>query len=255
MLLRVMDCDLQSKAQKRLAKCIGVFDLSDVSITSLRDPEFDMRHQRDVFNFFKSICCEINGSQYVVNAPWVIVKIFRVVASVLPQNFVNKLHLMDGDGGADPDFVETVGGKAQWQQLLTSRVGLVHGHTEQPTGRADIGPGQSFEKFVDVSAGHTVIWSFSIEAGYADSFLGKSDIAFTASLMQLPDGSEEAADSGVAGSQCDAVQVEQVIEAGGAEVTGRYHAEQPGCLVLCWSNEHSTVRSKSVRYKVEVSRA
>eukprot|EP00971_Amphidinium_carterae_P003510 69430-Amphidinium_carterae.1 len=53
------------------------------------------RHQRDVFNFFKSICCEINGSQYVVNAPWVIVKIFRVVASVLPQNFVNKLHLMD----------------------------------------------------------------------------------------------------------------------------------------------------------------
>eukprot|EP00971_Amphidinium_carterae_P013934 274259-Amphidinium_carterae.1 len=36
--------DLPSNlAQKRLAKCIGVFDLSDVSITSLRDPEFDMR--------------------------------------------------------------------------------------------------------------------------------------------------------------------------------------------------------------------
>jgi len=259
MVLKVMDCDHQSAVQGRVVKCINIFDLCDCSITGLRDPEFDMKHQRDVFNFLKSICIEINGPQYVLNGPWILVRIFRIVAGLLPKNFLNKIHIMDGDGSSDPAFVEVVGGEAQLQQLLASRVGLCNlGSDAENKGRADIGAGQVFEKFVDVAGGQRLQWRFSVEAGYADSFLGKSDVGFSVSLVDIPDKIDEtedaAADDGAEdeeGSVGTTIEAESMVEASNPEVTGYYNAEKPGCIVLRWSNEHSSLRGKTVCYTVE----
>ena len=68
-----------------------------------------------------------------MNAPWVAVKAFNWFQSLVPERFSRKLVLLDGDGTADPDFLDLVG-ESQLKHLLATRVGLLSGEDRVTMG-------------------------------------------------------------------------------------------------------------------------
>ena len=126
--LRAIEAQKLSEAQHRMAKCIAIVDLQGSGIGTTGVPKveaFDEPNQKNVA-FMRQIIIDILGPVYVLNAPWVAVKAFNWFKSLVPERFSRKLVLLDGDGTADPDFLELVG-ESQLKHLLATRVGLLEG--------------------------------------------------------------------------------------------------------------------------------
>ena len=95
---------------------------------------FDDPNQKNVA-FMREIIIDILGPVYVLNAPWVAVKAFNWFQSLVPERFSRKLVLLDGDGTADPDFMDLVG-ESQLKHLLATRVGLLAGEVRITGGHS-----------------------------------------------------------------------------------------------------------------------
>jgi hypothetical protein len=252
--LTLMRCLFLSRAshlQGRIVKAICIWDLNDCSLSSLRMPEFMEKHQKDCSMFMQNLCIETMGHQYVVNAPWVIVRLFNLFGSLLPDKFTRKMKIMNDDGTSDTSFIEEVGGKLQLKQLLASRVGLVQG-SESPDGEPHIAAGQTFERFYDAAAGQHIQWSFELLAGSADYFLGTSDIDFSITFYELPDGFEQARPAVEEDQPGLDIAPRTRVSTSEGKQSGCYELKTCGFIMIRWSNEHSTVRAKSVRYSVSV---
>lgn len=258
-LLSLMAADQQSSIQGRIVRVINIWDLEGSSMTSLRHPEWNEKHSRDVSAFMETICIEMAGPQYVVNAPWLLVRLFNLFSTFLPEKFTRKFQIMSSDGTSYPDFYELIGGKEQLQELLASRIGLV-ALADIPEGEEDIAAGQSYEKFQDIMEGQQASWNFTVIAGYGDALFGTSDIEFRVGFYSLADVPDSAAKT-VTDESTEKTDAEDAIEDGleivapckCTRMTGNFTATKSGYLLLRWSNEHSTVRGKSIKYKVEVA--
>ena len=84
-------------------------------------------------------------------------------------------------------------------------------------------------------------------AGDGDAWLGASDIEFSASLWLHPEFAQDEQ------PEEENVVVEAVVvQASKGEVSGKYTASRDGVITLRWSNEHSRLRSKTVRYRIDL---
>lgn len=277
-LFRCMYCDSQSKAQGRLVRCICIYDLSGQSLSSLRMPEFMKPHSRDVSMFQQHISIETLGRQYVINAPWLMAKMFHLFSSLLPSAFTQKLCMLESDGSGDADFLTAVGGRVQLKQLIAGRVGLCAGLADQTSGTQEIAAGSSFDRFLDVRAGQRAVWSFEVSPGFGDGLLGTSDVEFSAKFYAFPGLSVSANAASFSTSKAEGSEVvdepfsqEQLaseeeaqqgevlvpsmwVTPSATRVEGSHLSEKDGSLMLTWSNEHSTLRGKSVIWSVEIEK-
>eukprot|EP00416_Gambierdiscus_australes_P014468 CAMPEP_0171126028 /NCGR_PEP_ID=MMETSP0766_2-20121228/112494_1 /TAXON_ID=439317 /ORGANISM="Gambierdiscus australes, Strain CAWD 149" /LENGTH=510 /DNA_ID=CAMNT_0011589033 /DNA_START=1 /DNA_END=1533 /DNA_ORIENTATION=+ len=121
-----------------------------------------------------------------MNAPWLAVKAYNCLKMFVPEKITKKMHLIDGDGLTDPNFVKAVGGETQLRQLVASRLGLVTG-TAEDTGRRDVAAGDMFQRNCDVKAGLRVEWNFAIQSGVADDWFGTSDLEFSVTALWFPE--------------------------------------------------------------------
>ncbi|CAJ1374230.1 unnamed protein product [Effrenium voratum] len=250
--LRAAEAQKLSQAQHRLAKCVTILDLHGSGIGTTGVPKvesFDEPNQKNM-KFMRQIVIDILGPVYVLNAPWVAVKAFNWFKSLVPERFSRKVILLDGDGTYDDDFVEMVG-EAQLKHLLATRIGLLSGETDADAGECSIGAGESLNKCRDLKCGETIAWSFTVESGDADGWLGVSDIVFSAKMMFHPDfNREEVEEEG----QGTLALEETTVQASNGQVTGKYTAARDGVVTLCWSNEHSRMRTKGVQFQIDLQR-
>jgi len=260
-LLRMMYAHAQSQLQGRFVRCTCIYDLSGQSIGSLRMPAFNDLHHRDVSVFMQQISSEILGRQNVINAPWFITKMFHLFSNLVPAKFTSKLHMMEHDGLSDEDFLAAIGGRVQLKQLLATRIGLCDGLKETTAGTQEIAAGSVFERFLDVRVGQRAVWSCQVSSGYGDSLLGTPDIQFTAKFLTLPGVASSASDATPSRAEHqDADEVEddgqevavETIRASVGLTKGSFVADKDGTLMLTWSNEHSTVRGKTVQWSLQV---
>lgn len=246
--LRALEAQRLSEVQHRMAKCITILDLQGSGIGATGIPkveEFDEPNQKNV-KFMREILIDILGPIYVLNAPWVAVKAFNWFKTLVPARFSRKLVLLDGDGASDLDFVELVG-EGQLKHLLATRVGLLCGEVDGDLGACTISAGESLNKVRNLKQGETISWSISVESGDADSWFGVSDILSTANMIYDDLNSE-----GNPGKEHDSALEELWVLASDGEVTREYTADRNGVIRLCWSNEHSRMRAKNLRFHIDV---
>ena len=106
--------------------------------------------------------------------------------------------------------------------------------------------GDCFQRCRDLRAGETIRWSFSVVAGDGDAWLGASDIEFSAILWLHPEFAQDEQ------PEADSVIEAKTAQASEGEVSGQYTAVRDSVITLRWSNEHSRLRSKAVRYRIDL---
>jgi len=151
-ILHVLDCDRLSEAQGRVVKVVMVVDLAGVSMTSLSNSKFDEVYDRDIARFQEELCAENMGNIYIVNAPWWVVKLFNLFSRFIPEKLTRKFYFVDGDGTADEDFLELIGGIACLQQMFSTRVGSSTDPNDVE-GEHDISAGRVYERIIDAKPG------------------------------------------------------------------------------------------------------
>lgn len=146
----------------------------------------------------------------------------------------------------------------QLKQLIATRVGLCEGLSEQTAGNQDIEAGSSFERFLDVRAGQRATWSFQVSAGDGDWLLGTSDVEFSANFYPLPDFAVPEPPTTSADSEEGEGQVlvpAMYATPATGRVEGTHIPERDGSIMLIWSNEHSSLRGKSIVWSLEVDKS
>jgi len=251
MVLRCLEAERLSRAQGRLVKVYALLDLegSGASSTGLPSaPAFDALHAAHVGPFMQEMCAEVLAPSYVLNAPWLMVKAFNWFSALVPERLSRKLKLLDGDGSDDAEFLALVG-EAQLRFLRGSRVGLLEGLEDEAEGQREIAAGEALEKRRDVAQGQRISWRFSVLAGY-DSFLGVSDLDFGATALWLPEPGE------ALGEELEEQLLpERTVTAADGEICGSLLVPRAGVVTLRWSNGHSVLRAKNLRFAVHVAPA
>merc|ERR1719343_1165839 len=178
---------------------------------------------------------------------------------MLPQRFSRKLKIMKGDGVDDPAFARLVGGEGQLKQLLRLREGLFSGDAGKVTkkrGARAVAPGEVFVHSLDIRPGERVTWDFAVLRGWADSQLGESDVRFRVDAFWNPVEASthhrQVFESLQAGSGRECLRSEERIGSSRGRVQGGHTASRSGVVWLRWSNAHSRLRSKVVRFDVRV---
>jgi len=254
MILRCIEAERLSQLRGRMVRCISIFDLEDsgIGLKGLPSvPDFDERQSRDVFEFMQNICAEILGHNYVLNAPWVMVKAYNWFRNFVPEKLSRKLQLMDGDGRSDPEFLRSVGSEAQLKQLLGTRVGLTIGQKDEPSGEKDIPPGHEFQKSREVAAGQRISWSCEVLPSFADGLLGPSSVEFGVTAYWL--GEDLGSGDQLERSPVEEIIPPQVMDARRGRISGSCRSTGNGVITLQWSNYNSLMRTKAVRYSVSVA--
>jgi len=188
-LLRSIECERLSRIQNRLVRFIQIVDLegSGVGVSGLpKVPEFDVRQSLEIEPILYEVCVDQMRFTYVVNAPWLSVKAYNFWKMLVPERISRKVHLLNGDGRGDRDFVKLVGGEAQLHQLLSSRIGIVSGIVNTPSGTQEIRAGDEFQKIQEMRAGQRVNWKFSVDGGSGDGWFGASDLTFSITAFWMP---------------------------------------------------------------------
>lgn len=254
MILRCIEAERLSRLRKRMVRCISIFDLEDsgLGLQGLPSvPDFDEPQNRDVFEFMQNICAEILGTNYVLNAPWVLVKAYNWFRNFVPERLSRKLKLLDGDGRSDPEFLRAVGGEAQLKQLLGTRVGLVRGLKDEPSGVQDIPPGHDFQKSREVCAGQRVTWSYEVLPSFGDGLLGASSLDFGVTAYWF--GEDMSSGSHPERRPVEEIIPTQAIDSDRGRVSGSCRSAGNGVITLRWSNYNSMMRSKVIHYSVAVT--
>mmetsp|Transcript_66079 Transcript_66079/g.138015 ORF Transcript_66079/g.138015 Transcript_66079/m.138015 type:complete len:173 (-) Transcript_66079:59-577(-) len=131
--------------------------------------------------------------------------------------------------------------------------------------RVSIKRGEAFVHSVDLQAGQSVEWDFTVNSGPLDSILGESNIEFTAcafwlapegitSVKELPDFSRQV-EKRLRSIGFEDVERRQLVGAKAGKVKGKFQSPRPGILWLRWTNEHSAVRAKSLMISVNCTQA
>lgn len=260
LIMRCIEAERLSRATGRIVKVVPVFDVEGSGITTSGMPSlpaFDDPHNRDLNEFAKQVMIEILGPCYVLNAPWMMVRGFNWFRALIPEKLARKLTLLDGDGSCDSAFVELVGGQEQLSYMLSTRMGTVAGVVDDPAGQETVSAGGAFQKRRDVCRGQLVKWSFEVQPGYADGWLGHPDLEFSVSASWLPDTCgrpENLEEAPLLLHELgeDLVKAKTYNPTHGV-ISGTYPAKRTGVITLRWSNQHSLVRGKVLQYSVEVT--
>eukprot|EP00971_Amphidinium_carterae_P159010 3152764-Amphidinium_carterae.1 len=244
-MLRIIVLDRLSRQTNRMAKTVWIGDLKGCPLAHLKNPDFSERFSADIGKFNENVSAEVMRRMYIINGPWWAVRLWKTFKRVIPEGIRRKFNVLDGGGFDDADFVHLVGGKAQLQQMLLSRKGLVSGNTEltSKSGEVSIGRKAFFEHSVDAKVGQQVSWSFKVSDSW--NILGEPDVLFSVMLLRL-DVDVDATPEKVAIS-------EERYAASHGLVANSYTVQEDCIVTLRWSNAHSQVRSKTVSYSVEAS--
>lgn len=254
-LLRLMQLNGLSHEQQRLARVVIIWDLDGVPWSQLRNADYMEKHQKDISSVWEQLCIEIAGTQYVLNAPWIVARVFNLFSSFMPEKFSRKFQMWSSDGTGDEELTEKVGGKEQLQELLATKVGIVDDapdEREAMSGERTIVAGEALERLQELRAGQLLKWDFEVVAGYGDGLLGISDVEFSASFLDIPEvavGERLPTEFDESGRD---IAVAAMVRPQDEHSTGSYRAEADGLAVLRWSNKHSTLRSKTINFSMEV---
>lgn len=268
-ILRMVVLERQSRLQGRMVKVIWVCDTLGVGITEAKNKEFEDKFGKDVNKFNECICAEVMRKMCFVNCPWWADKMYKSLSRIIPEGVKKKISIVNGTGLDDPEFVRFMGGKSNLQVILQSRVGLVgNAKPITPSGEITIGRRGAWDYTVDGKKGQTISWVFEVVGAATDFFVGVPDVGFSVkTYYSLSDDevnklAEEASESKAAGSSEDAsgppgmdeetVVPEKMVGAPQGKVGGTYEITKDGVISLQWSNMHSKVRSKTIKYKVKV---
>lgn len=120
--------------------------------------------------------------------------------------------------------------------------------------------GQTYAYSFDVRPGQNVKWDFTVKKGLLDSF-GDSDVTFTAVAFWLADDGEklDAPDacreivSRLKRWKLDTLEKPQYVKASQGKVKQNFVASKPGVIWLRWTNDHSMMRGKSIKWSLQVS--
>lgn len=260
--MRMIECDRQSRAQGRLVRVVTIIDVAGCSFGMFNCPQWHVAHSRDLGSFQERVAAEIFGPVVLLNAPWLVQQVFAGALRFVPERFRHKVRLVNGDGLDDADFVKMAGGEAQLRQLLSVKDSIFD-EEEDPQApsqlvQALIPRRQAFERSLDVSPGQVVEWEFEVLPGAVDTRLGESDVAFSVfAFWKAPDSeqssSEQLAKLLLSCPVWERITHQESIGASRGRIRGCWRATRPGVLRISWSNLHSRLRSKIVKYSVRVA--
>lgn len=266
--LRVIECDRLSVASNRAVQVVTVIDLAGCGITDLVCPKFDLAYSRDISSFQTQVAAEIFGPVYILNTPRFVMDLYWVLFRLLPERFRRKIHLVQGTGLEDPDFVHLVGGEGQLRRMLAFRSEMSTEAVAAPASRSEesIARRRSFSYSVDVLPGQRIRWSFEVLRAPGDALLGDSDLSFSVRGLWTakPDEADKPSPPGAEERHRSLIELlrrarpeglvnKRRVPASKGKVTGSHLVTSPGVVTLTWSNGHSLARGKVVRYTVQIS--
>lgn len=269
-ILRMVECDRLTRQQGRIVKVVTLVDMAECTLATLSCPRFDLAYARDVGHFQESVAAEVFGTIYVLNTPGFVIRLFGVFSSFLPERFRQKLHLIRGNGFEDDDFVQLVGGPEQLREMLALRSVFSNVNPQSEDGLTDLHlaqkqyvmSGREFTYSMAILPGQHVRWAFRLLAGSADRLLGESDIQFAATVfwtateaagpLQIHPYSHKMLLNRMLNRSQEALVKPEMVTVSQGEVKGELTACRPGVLFLRWSNRHSYLRGKLLRFQFEV---
>lgn len=256
LILRMIDLDRLSRSQQRIVKVASIFDLAGCSLGWLSCPRFDKEFDQNVGKFSESTGAELYGTFHVINAPWFITKIFRVIQRYIPEKLRKRIFFIEGSPAKDADFMQLVGGPAQYQQMLKFRADFA-GVSDKPSGDQEVPRRQIFERCVEVIVGQPISWSFQVLKGTGDLLMGISDIEFeVVAFWSMEEEATPEEGSPATPATPQGLEGEHLVEpvrvsATDGEQKGSIEPSRPGLVVIRWSNAHSMMRGKTIRFAVE----
>eukprot|EP00747_Dinoflagellata_sp_TGD_P051232 gnl/TRDRNA2_/TRDRNA2_147223_c0_seq1.p1 gnl/TRDRNA2_/TRDRNA2_147223_c0~~gnl/TRDRNA2_/TRDRNA2_147223_c0_seq1.p1 ORF type:complete len:721 (+),score=105.47 gnl/TRDRNA2_/TRDRNA2_147223_c0_seq1:14-2176(+) len=250
MVMRCILSDRLSRSQNRLVKTVVIWDLYGTSLSQLKVQEFDEKFKESIEQFMTSVAIELLATNYVINVPWFVVRFYNWLKVFIPDRLSRKLHLMTGDGAHDVEFVQAIGGAAQLQYLLGTRVGDHAAEEDESAGELIVKVGGTVEKLRGVRAGEVISWTFKVVHGSAAALLGMPDVEFSVGACWLPSGDTATPEPVTA----EAILPPQRYSARVGTVEGSCKAERDGMVTLKWSNHYSYTRSKTIQYTIGVTR-
>mmetsp|Transcript_73631 Transcript_73631/g.198417 ORF Transcript_73631/g.198417 Transcript_73631/m.198417 type:complete len:177 (+) Transcript_73631:741-1271(+) len=122
--------------------------------------------------------------------------------------------------------------------------------------------GEVFVHSLDVKPGDHVEWDFKVKAGMLDGALGESDVQFKADAFwtvdegcgcpqDVPDFHRQIKDR-LRKPSIDSVEQMQRVGVSKGMVKGSFDSTKAGVVWLRWSNDHSSLRGKSLSYQIRV---
>lgn len=201
---------------------------------------------------------EVTGYLVLVNVPWYLEKIINFAISAarqtgaVPERALNRLLLASDSGTSDHRILEFVGAEQlmtlyAWRAECAPIPKKVLEDDENLTGEAKIKGGRAFERVLGMSVGKTVSWKFEVRPGI--QILGSNvDLSFSVELIVDP----------LEGALVPELEMLEVIaptliKTEDGEISGSFTSERAGMLRIVWSNAHSWIRPKGIKFAVEVS--
>mmetsp|Transcript_31492 Transcript_31492/g.92201 ORF Transcript_31492/g.92201 Transcript_31492/m.92201 type:complete len:177 (-) Transcript_31492:97-627(-) len=132
-----------------------------------------------------------------------------------------------------------------------------------PHGRTSIAQRAVFVQSIDVLPGQLVEWEFQVFSGTADGVLGQSDVAFSLDAFWTSD-EPQAHDFSSKLLQrlkddrplaMESIEPAKSYNVSLGPVKGSVLVRRPGVMWFRWSNRHSRLRRKLIRYDVKLGEA
>lgn len=244
-LLRDLHLDHMSRQQGRLAKVVWVIDFTGASLVQLVSPSM-MRYEKEhCFPIVEALSVEIVHMTILANAPrWARSMWDRVFLPFMPEHFARRVVFLGSDWTTDRLLLRYVG-VDQVATFVASRLHKGDGAGEENSGTRAIEAGSSFERVFQAKPGQCYSWSFEVESGgFGDRVAGVPDIEF--SVVMVVDGEGEEFGEQVF------VRSQEKFGSDSGQITGSYDVEKAGMLIVRWSNTHSWLRGKTIKFEVAV---
>ncbi|CAJ1457744.1 unnamed protein product [Effrenium voratum] len=285
-LLRALELERLSQRQQRLCRVVNIIDVTGCTLSKVICKEFDRRAEK-MMQRLESLVPDLTAGNWVINAPWIMQKIFPWAKRSLKVK-VDNWFLCKGNGEQDPDLLSIVD-LEQLRALDAFRFKV----KEENDQRNDesyhyIGPGQVLEKVVEATAGQRVSWKFVVLPG--SRFLPPPEVRFcVVGIWDIPEaqdsepGLRPASRSKERPVGRNRDRSGMVVEDGGAlelieeedeedgyqgldeevlhegtwktldlENCGTVTSPKAGLVALRWSNEFNILRPKRIQLEIKV---
>ncbi|CAE6913985.1 unnamed protein product [Symbiodinium natans] len=282
-LFRAIELDRMSREQGRLCRVVNIIDASGCTLSKVICRDFDRRAEK-MMQRLEKLVPDLTAGNWVINAPWVMQKIFPWAKKVLKIK-VDNWFLCQGNGEQDEDLLTLVSVETL-RELGAFRAKAKEENDQRSADFHYITRGTVLEHAVEVKSGQRVSWKFVVLPGVP--MLPPPEIDFgVVGVWDVPE------DAAAPPRECPSAppprrsarpeRTGMVVEDGSAvdlvtgdpdevddyqglqeevlhdfqrwgtvdlENVGAVTAPKAGIVVLRWSNEFNLIRAKRVQFEV-----
>lgn len=235
---RQIQLDQKSREQQKLIRFISIRDLKGFNVSLV--PMTAISRTKSLVKLGSSYYPESCAGIYFINTPWVFQTIWKIIRLWFNQDQLKKIRLE-----RDSRILETIIDKSQLPDVFGgTRTDIVVPETGKLAGSAfqqlqqagatiaEINQGTALQVPYIVREKDTICWEFDIES---------HDIDFQVKFRTQGEG----------GAVEEEVVSKERFAAGTAQY-GTWVSDNPGTVVLVWSNVFSWRRKKQVAYKASI---